>query len=420
MPASTTWPVSFHFDKVDMQHERKNHAIEGLRGLAAIMVVLSHIVLTFWPSLHSRTDCSACSPWQHAVLNSPLSFLYSGTFSVCVFFVMSGFVLSRTFFLTSDDAVIRQQFAKRYLRLAIPVLTCTLFVYALAVAGLFVKDPSVPSFLRGAFAFEPSIWSAIAQGTWQSFFLSDPQYSSYDPVIWTMRIEFIGSLLTFALCLFAKDFRYKPLLYCLVIAALLRTQGESGLYFALFVIGVWMASAARKPISDIFALALVIAGVFLGGYHEVSHFHGLISWLDFSTILPGLDAYHVANAIAGIAIFFAVVRNPRLAELAARFKLLGTLSFPVYLLHLPVLATAGMGCFVWLRAQGLGFSVSASAAIGITALLTGALSVAFHRYVDKRAVMLSRKFADACLNYDRQRSNSPSLAKFQLADRPPG
>jgi len=317
---------------------------------------------------------------------------------------MSGFVLSRTFFLTSDDAVIRQQFAKRYLRLAIPVLTCTLIVYALAVAGLFVKDPAVPSFLRGMFAFEPSIWSAIAQGTWQSFFLSGTRYSSYDPVIWTMRIEFIGSLLTFALCLFVKGFRYKSLIYCLVIAAFVRTQGESGLYFALFVIGVWLASSAGKPISNIFAAALVIAGVFLGGYHEGSHFHELIGWLDFSTALPGLDAYHVANALAGIAIFFAVIRNARLADIATKFKLLGTLSFPVYLLHLPILATAGMGCFVWLRAQDVGFSISAAAAIATTALLTGVASLAFHRFVDRRAVRLSRQFSDACLNYDSQRN----------------
>ena len=389
-----------------MQHESKNKAIEGLRGLAAIMVVFSHIVLTFWPALHSRSDCSAtCKPWQYGVINSPLSFLYSGTFSVCVFFVMSGFVLSRTFFLTSDDAAIRQQFAKRYLRLAIPVLTCTLLVYVLAVSGLFVKDPVVPSFVGGMFAFEPSLWSAIEQGTWQSFFLSGSRYSSYDPVIWTMRIEFIGSLLTFALCLFAKGFRYNSLIYCLVIAVFLRTQGESGLYFALFVIGVWLASATGKPISNRFAAALVATGVFLGGYHEGSHFHELVGWLDFSTALPGLNAYQVANAMSGIAVFFAVVRNPGLARLAAKFELLGTLSFPVYLLHLPILATAGMGCFVWLRAQGVGFSMSASAAIATTALVTGVSSVAFHRFVDRRAVRLSRRFSDACLNYDGKRSS---------------
>ena len=392
-----------------MQYESKNKAIEGLRGLAALMVVFSHIVLTFWPSLHSRSDCAAaCKPWQYAVINSPLSFLYSGTFSVCVFFVMSGYVLSRTFFLTSDDAAIRQQFAKRYLRLAIPVLTCTLIVYVLAVAGLFVKDPLVPSFIGGMFAFEPSLWSAIAQGTWQSFFLSGLRYSSYDPVIWTMRIEFIGSLLTFALCLFAKGFRYKWLIYCLVIAAFLRTQGESGLYFALFVIGVWLASNLGKPISNVLTAALVIAGVFLGGYHEGSHFHALIGWLDVSAVLPGLNAYQVANALAGVAVFVAVVRSPGLARLAAKFELLGTLSFPVYLLHLPILATAGMASFVWLRSQDVSFSLSAAAAIITTALVTGVSSLAFHRFVDRRAVRLSRQFADACLHYDGQRGSKLS------------
>lgn len=64
--------------------------------------------------------------------------------------------------------------------------------------------------------------------------------------------------------------------------------------------------------------------------------------------------------------------------------LLGRLSFPIYLLHWPVLMTLGAGVFV-----------AALLALAVGGAATLALAEAFERWVDAPAVALSRRLRSA-------------------------
>lgn len=74
--------------------------IEGIRGLAAIIVVLHHYTLAFYPALNfgdSNQTNFGNGSLELLFANTPLNLIYNGGFAVSVFFILSGFVLSNAY-----------------------------------------------------------------------------------------------------------------------------------------------------------------------------------------------------------------------------------------------------------------------------------------------------------------------------------
>lgn len=78
-------------------HKETTHLsyLDSVRGLAAFSVLCSHYIKAY--ALPCRSE--ACervlrTPWLH--------FFWDGGSAVCLFFILSGFVLSRKYFATSS------------------------------------------------------------------------------------------------------------------------------------------------------------------------------------------------------------------------------------------------------------------------------------------------------------------------------
>src|SRR5690348_5116309 len=77
--------------------------LDGLRGIAALVVVLNHYAWSFYPAiftrsieeLHSKTKIES---FIYNSYNSPLGIVLNGTFAVCLFLVLSGFLVSFKYF----------------------------------------------------------------------------------------------------------------------------------------------------------------------------------------------------------------------------------------------------------------------------------------------------------------------------------
>jgi peptidoglycan/LPS O-acetylase OafA/YrhL len=66
---------------------------DGLRGVAALSVVVCHFVCTFYPALMFGSRDPTL--WVADALSRSLLFaMYGGTFAVYVFYVLSGYVLA--------------------------------------------------------------------------------------------------------------------------------------------------------------------------------------------------------------------------------------------------------------------------------------------------------------------------------------
>lgn len=87
-------------------------ALEGLRGLAAVGVLLSHALFAVEPGIFKTMYPLAQAAWPEIgwpaqlLTLPPLSMLINGSFAVCVFFVLSGFVLTKSFADTGNASVL--------------------------------------------------------------------------------------------------------------------------------------------------------------------------------------------------------------------------------------------------------------------------------------------------------------------------
>ena len=120
-------------------------ALDGVRGVAACVVVISHLIAGFYPALFFGAPDEARFALQHAIANSPLFVLYSGTFAVYIFFVLSGFVIAASAMRTRCGLLVLA--LTRYLRLAVPVLASVLL--ALALMWAFPGAPQRASAIVG-------------------------------------------------------------------------------------------------------------------------------------------------------------------------------------------------------------------------------------------------------------------------------
>ena len=105
-----------------MKNERLTW-IDGLRGLACILIFTHHFLVSFFPSSYngdpntSRMIYGLDVKWA----NSPLSFIICGNFRVSVFCLVSGLVLGYQIYRAKTTNEVSSMVLKRYPRLCFPL-----------------------------------------------------------------------------------------------------------------------------------------------------------------------------------------------------------------------------------------------------------------------------------------------------------
>ena len=133
-----------------------------------------------------------------------------GPAAVTLFFVLSGFVLPLGFFRSGRTELVVRATAKRWLRLVCLVMLAVLLSWLLFRFGLYRHREAAQlsqSAWLGTFGgshpwqgFAPSLFGAVLEGSLLAF-LREPDM--YNPVLWTMHHEFLGSFVTFFLAMTA-------------------------------------------------------------------------------------------------------------------------------------------------------------------------------------------------------------------------
>ncbi len=358
------------------------------------MVLLSHLSLTFYPYLHAfggKSDLHE-NEIQTTIHNSPFGFFFSGTSAVFIFFVLSGFILTKVALKKSSSPTkVLSMSVKRYPRLMIPALTSCLIAY-LSFLIFDIKSANLTDWINNYGKSQTySLIDAVYSGMIDVFFVSGR--SSYNPVLWTMMIELFGSLIVYGLCLNRMVLNI-PFLACTVlIATILLTISKAidpnlGLGLCSFY-GGYLFSIYGTEISSKLALPLAIFGLYLAGAHNTSFSY---SWIQ---AFMGDYTYYVSNFLSGFFIVYAILYNSRLNNLfSGKIPVfMGKVSFSVYLLHMPILSVLGVSLFNCIyRSTGL-FDFSAMMASVITITLIYILSLIFYKFVDSKAMTISNFLA---------------------------
>lgn len=367
--------------------------LNGLRGLAALVVVLSHMFYGFYPALHTGhlDDTHTIHGIELLIAKSPLNIVYNGHYAVCVFFVLSGYVITASFFQTGNPVFLIKNTMKRYPRLAIPVLFSVSLSYVLMTLNLFYNQKTVlithsVNWLNHFWTFNPNLNDMLSEGIYKVFFDGT---CTYNRVLWTMTYEFFGSFLTFATAALIGKVRYRFWLYFLMILITLHT------YYFLFILGLCLSDffqggQLKKTSHPLVIGILLLVGLLLGSYPNLASVdHTLYQLFLFSWLNNPPLFYHGIGALFMLLSLSLSVTMQRLLSNTV-FVFLGKISFSLYLIHL--IGLCSFSCYVFVH---LVRWCSYFSAFMITLLLSLCLfftvALLMFQYVDQLGMNLAKK-----------------------------
>ena len=328
--------------------------IDGLRGIACILVVFSH--WSGYAGIEQDPVFGATSTYTGTVYRQwyrlPIFrwVFCSADSAVSLFFIISGYVLSKKslkhisdkeyekFVMTLSSTALR-----RIPRLWIPASLCSL------TGMIIIKQ----GFRRQFLYIVPESSSSI-QELWNWFIecakLSNPlafhdvlTSSLYEFTLWTIPIEYLGSIAVFVSLLIMCRARkpYRQLFY--IVAGLQVMLLRKTCHLSMFFAGMFFAEldsdiGAQSTTTGLINHVLLLLCVWLCQIpKEMSVFSGYTTpgWTFLYHIVPTSMAERFWNSVATVMLFFIAPRISWLKKaLETRLcQFLGRISFSLYLIH---------------------------------------------------------------------------------------
>lgn len=347
--------------------------LDGLRGWAALVVVLCHAGEVFWPTWHPGFF--------------PL--LTDGSFSVFIFFVLSGYVLSVGFFRTGERRAVVDLALRRYPRLTVPIFAASCLAMVLMALGWMRNIPASKvagseGWLPIVYTFTPTVADVLHFSFWRVYVDGSPA-SSYDAPLWTMPVEMQGSILVFAALL---------------------VMGRGGvlrgvIHVALLAITGWLASPFVAM-----AAGAAIANFTQRDMHRKlgeSKAAPVVSWalligaIVFAAVRPK-DFGPVWLTLCSAGLLYGVLLNKGFQRALALpiSQWLGRVSFSLYLLHVLVLCSFTSWAYLALGRGDKLSSTGAAVLLCATVALCLVAATLFHA-VERGGIALGRRFSRAVL-----------------------
>jgi peptidoglycan/LPS O-acetylase OafA/YrhL len=165
--------------------------------------------------------------------------------------------------------------------------------------------------------------------------------------------------------------------------------------YVSFVSGIYLAIFEKKrtqdapPIRRPVALGILALALLLGSFPSNGNKAGTIFEHLGLTLLDFAPWYHVVGAYLLVYVF---VTRPSYQTIPGKrlFRQLGKISFSLYLLHVPIIGSVGCAAFLALY-KTVGYHIGALTAFICSTLVLIPLSILFTKYVDKKAVALSKR-----------------------------
>jgi peptidoglycan/LPS O-acetylase OafA/YrhL len=367
------------------------HGLDGVRGVAAGMVVAHHLALCGgWLSDPFATQPKVASGFERAMTYTPLHLLWAGGEAVFVFFVLSGYVLAHTDFSTPRRTA--GFVGKRFVRLYVPA--------AAAVAAGTLLHVLVPrrageadSWLR--WHGDAIAWSDPLRAA--TLVISDAG-TQIDSVLWSLHWEVLFSALLpiVAACMALAIGRRAPYVataMCACVALSIYQSSGVLFYVPMFLLGTLAALNAeaiesavdrwRRRIPDglLGAGALILGGLLLTVRWTVSpekvvHVHPV------QQALAGVEQMLVVLGACLIVLAAVHLRSVRRLFEVQPLQHLGSRSFSLYLVHEPIVVSVAQ--HVDPQHRPLQFIVASLVVVGLA-------TEVFYRLVERPSIGLAQR-----------------------------
>lgn len=406
--------------------------LDGLRGTAAFIVFIHHSIIDWFPALSHGYGSLGTSDTTLLLQLPIVRIVYAGRGMVAVFFIISGYVLSYKALRLMHE----QQYSKlldsfassafrRSMRLYLPCIASTFTSLLFCRAGWYIQDPLVQNAIPPV---QETFYAQVQHWAFHTFLIVNPFqlvdgrniYSPpYDGHLWTIPIEFHGSIIVFLilLCLSrARKFVRLALLTTLVFFTLCIAQWHLFLFLSgtLFcdIHFIRLAhidsfnsllpsstNAVQKPSRHRLVQLIACTGFFLGLWMLSFPDEDATSSPGYLTIIANTPSIYwdfniVARfwlAVGAFLLFLSVTLSPLLQSIfSSHFpQYLGKISFALYIVHGPILYTMGMKLLysaIEHSGGGLRFAAAFVGSMIVDSAVCFWAADLFWRHVDVRSV----------------------------------
>ncbi|MET3970206.1 acyltransferase [Bradyrhizobium sp. S3.9.1] len=327
--------------------------LDGLRGWAAIFVLLYHVF------------CDAIPFDDRAAALLQLFLPFSGIMAIFIFFVVSGFSLSVDYLDRGDLKSWVRIVAGRYFRLTIPIFLACLVVHLAMIAGAISPgEIRHPKFQQGL-AFAPT-WQHLFYFSWYGVFFD--YRDTYVGPLWTMRYELFGSFIALA-----------------GVIALRRAPARIFWFSAIAVILSLVLDDYWRMLA-LFPAGCVLADLHLRGW--LNTIPRPVGWL---LILAGFLSVPLRSwigwelGVLALVVGCVCLDSARTLLGSKTSRLLGDICYPLYLIHGPVIWLVGEPLLR--RANG---SIMAGLVIDIAVVILSLLAAVLFLPANNLAIVAAR------------------------------
>lgn len=334
-------------------------SLDGLRGLAAALVVFGHLVNASVPSLSLvNVDLPThLNGLENVLAYTPLHVLYAGQDWVIVFFVLSGFVLS-----LGGKFIAARYYPGRFVRLYVPVWAA---LGVAAVAHLSVSHGYIVGATHWLNTHDVSLSPVrFAHDFTLIFGAGDGAFST---VLWSLRWEVLFSLLLPLYLFVGKRLGIVWGVGLSLLVILIGGRRSEYLhYLPAFMLGVVLAlNRPKGVIRSAGAVGALLLGSLIG--------------LSANWWLPAGNAQSIGQVLTAASslglLICAMNAGPFRTALDTRpMQLLGRRSFSLYLVHEPIVVA-------------IAFALGGHAGLGLLAItalpLVVVVTEAFYRMIER-------------------------------------
>jgi peptidoglycan/LPS O-acetylase OafA/YrhL len=348
---------------------RRTAYLDGLRGFAAFLVYWHHHNLWAHDSNGQSKILESAFGYEgqnyFSCMHGIRIFFTGGHFAVGVFYVISGYVLSAKplalihsgEFVKLGDNLSSALF-RRWLRLYIPLICTTLiFVFIWHAFGFWAAP------LKSEPTLKDELWKWYVEFKNFSFVFrtGGKPWFTYNPHLWSIPVEFQGSIVVYTSLLALSRCTRNARLWCQLGLIFYFMYIADGSFCALFLSGMLLSdldllvSGDELPNffwrlekhKDIIFGSLFFASIYLGGVPSISREIEVLrnskGWYYLSFLKPQA-VFDFKWFYLFWAAVFMVSSVPRIPWLKGFFEtrfcqFLGRISFSLYLVHGPILWT---------------------------------------------------------------------------------
>ena len=327
--------------------------LDGVRGIAVLMVTFCHFSSIFLPSIKDVAYTEGL-----VFNNTPLAFVIYGNASVQCFFILSGFLIATNIYRLGLKTYSPLKTYKKLLRIILPAIV---LVFLLMSFGLVFHTKAADIYPELSYAYQynnfaPSFGLMVKEIFYTTFFKISSQYV---PPFWTMTYEFVGSIVTTVLVYFTRNQPKKNrfiLYFCLCVIILFLFSDS----YMSFVLGILLfeiqtlindsmnSLVVNKKINKyllkmLFVFLLIIGIYFAGSSDEYRGIYQILAYI------PILSKHPVIFRSCGVFLCLLVILNSQWLKKILGLKAIsyiGNNSGYIYAFHWTVIISLGCGLYM--------------------------------------------------------------------------